>query len=49
MPTPAAAKPQCQLCAGSKPWAASQSLNIELCARKPVTSGAKKAPRLTPM
>ena len=49
MPTPAAAKPQCQLCAGSKPWAASQSLNIELCARKPVTSGAKNAPRLTPM
>ena len=46
MPTPAAAKPQCQLCAGSKPWSASQSLNIGLCARKPVTSGAKKAPEV---
>ena len=49
MPTPAAAKPQCQLCSGFKPKAERSFFQASPCASQPVTSGESKAPRLMPM
>ena len=49
MPTPAAPKPQCQLMLGSIPIPSSHDFMSALCARKPVTSGAKKPPILMPI
>ena len=49
MPTPAAPKPQCHEWAGLNPQWVSSALNWLCWARKPVTSGATKAPTLMPM